>query len=79
MTTAFAAAADGDFLSSFRAQPMGLLLALATAAVALVGTYVAATGSALGGHLLRLVTPRFGWFVAGMLIAAWLYKIVTFR
>src|SRR5688500_16584743 len=56
MTTAFAAAADGDLLSSFRAQPFGCVLAIATAAAAVIAAFVTATGSAVGGHLLRLVT-----------------------
>ncbi len=79
MTTAFASAADGDLVSSFLTQPMGCILALATAAAALVSTYVAATGSAIGGHLLRLVTPKVGWWVAGLILAAWIYKVIVFR
>lgn len=78
MTTAFASAADGDLLTSLRTQPMGCLLALATAAATIVSAYVMATGSAVGGHLLRLVTPRVGWGIAALVLAAWIYKIVTF-
>ncbi|MDZ4755226.1 MAG: DUF2752 domain-containing protein [Phycisphaerae bacterium] len=79
MTTAFAAAADGDLLASLRAQPFGCVLAIATAAAAVVAAFVAATGGGLGGHLLRLVTPRVGWFILVFALAAWLYKIASFR
>jgi hypothetical protein len=79
MTTAYACAADGDLISSFLCQPMGCLLALATAATALVSLYVAVTGSAIGGHLLRQVTPKVGWWIAGLVVAAWVYKLVTFH
>ncbi len=79
MTTAFAAAADGDLLASFRAQPFGCLLAIATAATAVVAGFVAMTGSAVGGHLVRAVTPRIGWCILAFAMTAWLYKIAVVR
>lgn len=79
MTTAFAAAADGDFVASAKAQPLGFLLAVATAGAAVVSGFVALTGSAIGGHFLRLVTPRFGWLVLVSLVAAWLYKVAAMK
>ena len=47
MTTAFAHAANGDMLASLGTQPLGFVLAIATAMSLLLGTYVAATGSRL--------------------------------
>lgn len=79
MTTAFAAAADGDFIASIRAQPLGFLLALATAASVAVSAYVVVTGSAIGGHFLRMVTPRFGWWMLVALVLAWLYKVAAVK
>jgi hypothetical protein len=79
MTTAFACAADGDLVLSFLTQPMGCVLALLTAATSIVSAYVAVTGSAVGGYLLRLVTPKVGWLIAALVFAAWIYKIAVFR
>jgi hypothetical protein len=79
MTTAFAAAADGNLLQSFLAQPFGCVLAIATAAACVVSAYVVLTGSSLGGHLLRLLGPKIGWLVLGSALAAWAYKIAVFR
>lgn len=79
MTTAFAAAADGDFLASLRAQPLGLVLALATGMTAVAAGYVAATGSALGGHLVRLLDRRVGWTFLLLALASWGYRIVVHK
>jgi hypothetical protein len=79
MTTAFACAADGRFLASLRAQPLGALLAVATSVAGLVALYVAWTGSALGGHMVRLLTPRVGWALLAAAGLAWAYKIAVFR
>jgi len=79
MTTAFAHAANGNLLRSFLAQPFGCLLAIATAAATVVAAYVAGTGSALGGHLFRAFGPKMGWYVLGLALAAWAYKIASFR
>lgn len=79
MTTAFAAAADGDLLGSMKAQPLGFLLALSTAMAAVVSAYVMATGSALGGHLVRMLGPRSGWTLLVLALVAWAYKIAAFR
>jgi hypothetical protein len=78
MTTAFAHAANGDFLASFHAQPMGFVLALATAMALIAGAYVAATGSAIGAALRRYVTARAGWVAGAGFGAAWIYKILSF-
>jgi hypothetical protein len=79
MTTAFAHAADGHLLSSFHAQPLGCILATGTAMAVVLGLYVAATGSAIGGLLLKLWGRRTWWAIAFFVLAAWGYKIITYR
>lgn len=79
MTTSFSHAAEGDLLSSFLVQPAGMLLAVATAAIFWIALYVAATGSHIGSMLIRMMTARVWLAVAGLGIAAWVYKIVTWN
>jgi hypothetical protein len=77
MTTAFALAADGDLGRSFRAQPLGMLLAVGTASLFWLGIYVAVTGSSLGARLAGLLTGRMLVVVAVAAAAAWAYKAST--
>lgn len=77
MTTAFAYAVRGRFVSSFLAQPAGFLLALGTAGTFWGGAYISLTGSQLGRVFGRMVTARALWAAAGVLAAAWAYKWVT--
>ena len=79
MTTAFAHAADGNLLRSFRTQPLGALLAVVTGMVLLLGTFVAITGSRIASVLRRLWRPYTGWLLAGLVLAAWGYKIVSYK
>src|SRR5262245_52054546 len=77
MTTAFADAAHGRYLAALTAQPMGLLLALITAAVVWPALHVALTGSRLGHALARLVNGRVLWALGGLLLAGWVDKLAT--
>ena len=79
MTTAFANAAHGRFWQSFRAQPMGFLLALATAMTLLVCMHTLITGSRLPRAFLRLWGVRSGWVLAVLIVAAWGYKIASHK
>ena len=79
MTTAFAHAADGHMLASLHAQPLGFLLALATAMALLVSVHVVVTGSRLGSVFARMWTWWSGWAIAGLVLAAWGYKIASYR
>ena len=79
MTTAFAAAADGDLATAFVAQPFGALLALATGVTAVVSAFVLLTGSAVGGLAVRLLTPRTAAVLGVLAVLAWIYKIVVVR
>lgn len=79
MTTAFAYAAHGDVLDSAKAQPMGFLLAVVTAATAWGAGHVALTGSCLGTTVQRMLTTRVLWVSVGLLLAAWAYKIAMWQ
>jgi hypothetical protein len=79
MTTAFAHAADGSLLASFRTQPLGALAALACAMTFLVASYVALTGSPIAGVFGRLWTRYTGWLLALAVLLAWGYKILSYR
>jgi hypothetical protein len=77
MTTAFAASAEGNFLTAFVTQPIGALLAVATAVVFWIALHIAAFGSRLGSVVARLWRPRWLWIFAGAWAASWAYKIAT--
>jgi hypothetical protein len=80
MTTAFAHAADGNLVASFLAQPLGCVLAIATAMALLLGLHVALTGSLIGRALGgRLLGRRTGWAIAGAVLAAWGFKILSYK
>ena len=78
MTTAFALAADGRFFDSFRAQPMGFMLALATAVFAVVSSYAALTGSRMLSAITDKIGGRFWWVFGAAILLSWGYKMLTF-
>ena len=75
-TTAFAAAAHGHLLRAFYVQPAGALLALLTAAAAIVALYSLATGMSLRPLGQAVARPRVFILAAAVILAAWIYKIV---
>jgi hypothetical protein len=77
MTTAFALAVRGRFVASFLAQPMGFLLAVATAAAVWAGLYISLTASQLGRVFGGMVTARVLWAAAALAAGAWAFKWVT--
>jgi hypothetical protein len=79
MTTAFAHAADGNLVGSFLTQPLGAVLALATAMAFLVGGYVAITGSRVGGLFPQLWGRRFTLGLVLFVLGAWGYKILAYK
>lgn len=79
MTTAFAHAADGHLLASLHAQPLGSLLALATAMTLWVSLFVAVTGWRGAVIFTRLLTTKTAWILSLLVMAAWLYKIVSYK
>lgn len=79
MTTAFAHAARLDLWASFKTQPMGCVLAVASAVLFWAGLAVAVFGFQLGQLALRLLTAKFAILLAVGLAAAWAYKWVTWE
>ncbi len=79
MTTAFSHAANGNLLASFATQPLGAVLAVITAMVFLVSSYVTLTGSQVGSVFGRLWGRGAGWILAISATAAWVYKILAYK
>jgi hypothetical protein len=79
MTTAFAYAADGNFIAALWAQPMGAVLALAAAMTLVVGVYTAITGSRVAVLFTRLWSRRAAWALGLGLGGAWIYKIIIYK
>jgi Na+/melibiose symporter-like transporter len=79
MTTAFSHAARGDLIASFAAQPLGCVLAVSTAVALLISLLVMVTGAPLARPLGALWGRRTGWWIAAAVLAAWIYKLLSFR
>ncbi|MCH8825140.1 MAG: DUF2752 domain-containing protein [Planctomycetes bacterium] len=79
MTTAFSHAANGNLLASFATQPFGAVLAVITAMVFLVSSYVTYTGSQVASVFGRLWGRGAGWILALSATAAWVYKILAYK
>lgn len=79
MTTSFAHAANGDLWSAFRVQPMGAMLALASATGFWVALHTALFASRAGSIAWQALAPRGVWLALAMLIGAWVYKILTWK
>ena len=77
MTTSYAHAVRGDLLTAGKTQPMGTLLAVLTASIAVGGLHAAISGCRLDRFIDRLFTARFLWIGFGVALAAWIYKIAT--
>jgi hypothetical protein len=79
MTTAFAHAANGNLLAALATQPIGALMAVATAIAFLTGGFVAATGSPVAAIFGRLWGRGAAWGLGIGVTAAWVYKILTYK
>jgi len=77
MTTAFAHTVRGQFVSAFRAQPAGLLLALTTILAAVGSLGVLLTGIVPAPNWYRIPASRVVLLVAAVILLGWLYKVVT--
>ena len=75
MTTAFSYAAHGRLLLSFLTQPAGAFLAVLTAAAAVVSAYALTTGMRLGPMVGWIASPVTVVAGAGIVVAAWGYKM----
>ena len=58
---------------------MGCLLAIGVAMALIISVYIAATGSRLAGALKRLWGKRAAWSLTIMVLAAWGYKILSYK
>lgn len=76
MTTSFSRAVRLDVGGAARAQPLGLVLALATAATAL-GAPIAAARALPVVPLLMPISRRTGLTIIGSIVAAWAYKVLA--
>lgn len=79
MTTAFSHAAHGRLGQSFLIQPAGALGAVATAAFAWGAGLAAFTGARVDRLLAGMLRPRSVLLVAMLVLAAWLYKLLTWN
>jgi hypothetical protein len=75
MTTAFAHAAHGQLGQSFAAQPAGALLAVLTAVLAILSAWALVAGRSLLPLWESLWRLPVVIAMAGVFLAAWLYKI----
>lgn len=75
MTTSFAWFVRGNLLASMYVEPMGTLLAAATAAAVLLGSFVAITGRPVY-RMLALILRIRTLVVAGVFVAlSWAWKV----
>jgi hypothetical protein len=74
-TTSFALAADGRVIDSMINQPFGATMAVLAAVVSLVSAYAMTMGIPITPFGRFMTQPRFILSFAGLLIAAWVYKI----
>ncbi len=77
MTTAFSLATHGRLINAATTQPAGAALAVAVAAVALISGYALGRGASLGAPARWLWQPAVLWWVGGLVIGSWLYKIAV--
>lgn len=75
MTTAFAHAVRGQWLRAIVAQPMGFLLALATAGTVVVSLMVIVTGTVWNLNWYRVSASRFVFAVFALFLAGWAVRI----
>lgn len=79
MTTAVTLAAHRHPVQAVLTQPFGALVAIGGAMGFWGCLHVAAFGSRLGRLAEPLLRPRILWIGAGLLVAAWVYKIAAWR
>ncbi|MDG2055201.1 MAG: DUF2752 domain-containing protein [Phycisphaerales bacterium] len=77
MTTSFSHAVKGELGHAFMAQPLGAILAVVTAAILLLGVYVAITGSRVANRLAGPFRARWLWTISAVVLVAWGYKILV--
>ncbi len=76
MTTSWAHAADGHYVTSFLTQPFGLVLVLITAMVFWFALHTAVYGSRISEAASKVLSDKLVWFGVGGLALGWGFKIV---
>ncbi len=79
MTTAFSHTGEGRWISAFITQPAGAVLSLGTAVAFWFAAHAALTGSRIGAMTAWLLRPRTIAFLVAGLLAAWVYKILSWN
>lgn len=77
MTTAFAHTVRGQLVAAFRAQPAGLILALATIASAIGSLGALLTGRTWTVNWYRVSPTRVVIVAVVLILGGWLYKVVS--
>jgi len=77
MTTSFAHAGEGQWLSSIINQPMGAFLVVLTSIMFWGGAAQAITGARIGTMIQPALRPRVFIMLGLMLLLAWVYKLIT--
>ena len=77
MTTSFAHAAKGHFIEAAKTQPAGFLLALGCTGTFWAALHGAVFASRVDRLVVPLVRPASLWASAGIICAAWAYKMAT--
>ena len=77
MTTAFSYAVHGKLIAGLVAQPAGLVMALITAACAIISLWALFNGMSLAPLMRWLWRPATVWAWGAIVIGAWIYKSLT--
>lgn len=77
MTTSFAHAADGQWVTAIAAQPFGAALAVIAAVLFWGGLHIAATGSRIGSAAAPMLSSRALTAAVAVFLIAWVYKWMT--
>jgi hypothetical protein len=77
MTTSFAHAGEGHWVTSFLNQPMGAFLVILTSVMFWGGVTQALTGARIGTMIQPALRPRVFIVLGIMMLLAWGYKVIT--
>ncbi len=77
MTTSFSHAGEGSWIQSFKTQPMGTILVILTCAITIGALVQSIFGSRVYSTIEPILKPKLFVLMGALLIAAWIYKIIT--
>ena len=79
MTTAFSSTVRGDWVSGFRAQPLGVVLCVIVAMAVIGGLWTAVASRGPGGLIATVWNRWWTWGLVAFAVLAWAWKIVDHR